>query len=878
MENNHAPYDFVVSKDQDLIENEEYTQGDSHNNGHVSIQRTSNIEIPLTARQVQIPNYPEGQENTAYSLVEEDVLETHDEAEQAIPNSNLDYSTQYPTVTSPDNDDDDFVDPQPIQQSATSLGAENSANATKPNASSSFQSDGHWAQNDNNYGAMNGEAGTYIGESEYGNSNDYYRGMDNQWHLSVPPQNLQTRGSSYLAGADQYGAYHKSSAYPRSYTTASPHPRHPFGFGLGSPLEYLHPSDVQIPQQFQRRRHHTANTQTPFISQGPTALNYKTRSRSTHTKSPSRASRLATEVTTSPDQQATLSSQSESGLYSNRPFTDADFFPKIRKGGKLLEDGVTWNMEARKNHYDYWARYHGRPALPKSVKGGPSDFKLRSIAIEALNEADQRSLQDFINAAKYFAVTGNPNRPNNRQAAIDLRSGDEEENEVEAVSRPGKYQVIAPKKRSREEREESDDALVNRRKRTRPNSISRQGNSHPDSQPFTKNPQGQMSFPNMEAANQWLAIIGQPSILEAANSLLANRGVPSIIIENPRPMGLPSNLGYPHVNRGYQRGFVAPFPTEVNGRSVGVQGSGQRGRSRLSGPHKSPTTANHKTATDSKDQSDATQMTGSRVEMPCTVYVGITNMQSSNQGAPLRQQARPKRRREPQQQQAFSPAHTKTQRHSSPVAESLRTSHTASETACPDVNERGVSVHSQSRSMTSGNATDANDPSRYNRYARTTSNQFHSSALFEERNLSHTSAPPSNNGGQSIMESCQTHHSPNERTVGERENQQNIDSNLGVQYQNPGDLNFNHTPANQENLADFDFGLSVVEKDDIGESGSSAPGDNSVLQNMIPAPQNNESAVENNNSVPQSDDDYGWLNQYFDFEKLPEGPFQKEQH
>ena len=54
-----------------------------------------------------------------------------------------------------------------------------------------------------------------------------------------------------------------------------------------------------------------------------------------------------------------------------------------------MEDRVTWNMEAKKNHYDCWARYHGRPALHKAVEGGLSDFKIRSKAIEALNDADQ---------------------------------------------------------------------------------------------------------------------------------------------------------------------------------------------------------------------------------------------------------------------------------------------------------------------------------------------------------------------------------------------------------------------------------------------------------------------------------------------------------
>lgn len=541
-----------------------------------------------------------------------------------------------------------------------------------------------------------------------------------------------------------------------------------------------------------------------------------------------------------------------------------------------MEDRVTWNMEAQKNHYDCWARYHGRPALPKSVKGGPSDFKLRSIAIEALNESDQQSLQEFINAAKYFAVTGNPNRPSNRQAAIDLGNGDEEESEMEAVNRPGTYQVIAPKKRAREETEESDDAPANGRKRIKSNSKVRQGNSHPESQPSTKNPQGQMSFPNMEAANQWLASLGQPSILEAANTFLANRGVPSIIIENPRPMGLPSNLGHRHANRGSQRGFVAPFPVGFNAHSAGVPGSGHHGSSRLSGPHKSPTTGNRKTGTDSEDQSDAAQMTGSRVKMPRTDDVGITNMESSNQAAPRRQHARPKRRRGPQQQQAVSTTHTRAQRHSSPVAESSRTSYATAETACPDVDERGVSVHSRYRSMISGNATDANDSSRYNRYAPILSNQFYSSDLVEDRNLSNTSAPSSNNGGRSTMENGQTHHSANERLVGEGENYQNIDANLSVEHQNPGDLNFNPTPADQENLADFDFSLSVVEQDNIEESRSGFLDDNSVPQNTMPVPQNNENAVENNNSAPQNNDDLSWLNECFDFEKLPEDPFQQQ--
>jgi len=846
MENTRAPYDSDIGEDENLSEDGEYTQDGSHNDDSVSIQITSNLEFLLIERQLQAPSYPEVQEDTAPSLEEEDVVETNDEGEQAIQNFDLDYSTQYPTATSPD--DNGFVNAQPIHQSATSLGAGPSVDAPQPNASCDFLSHEHWAQDDNNYGPDNGATGTYIGENECGNSNRYYKGMDNEWHPCVPPQNLQTGRSSYLAGADQYGTHHNSSAYPLSYTTAPLHSSRPLGVGEGSPLEYLHPANVQIPQQFQQPHPHTTSKRTTFgISQGPTASSYRTDSSSGHAKSPSRASRLASEVATSPNQQVTLTSQSDSGLYSNRPFTDEDFLPPIRKGGKLMEDRVTWNMEAKKNHYDCWARYHGRPALPKAVEGGLSDFKIRSKAIEALNEADQQSLQDFINAAKYFAVTGIPNRPGDHQAAIGLGSEDEEESEMEPVNRPGTYRVIAPKKRSRGETRESEDAPVNSRKRTKPMSTIRQGNSHLESQPSTKNPQGQMSFPDMEAANEWLASLGQPSILEAANTYLANRGLPSIMIGNPRPMDL-SYLGYPYVNIGSQRDSLAPFPAGVNRHLAGV--SGHRESSRLSEPHK------RKPDTDPEDQGDAANMTGSRAKKPCIDNLGLTNMLDSNQAAPQRQQPQLKRRRGTQKQDSIPKVHPKGQRQNYPVTERSSPRYAGAETASPNIYRRGASVDSRHRSILSGVANDVNDTSQY---GPITSNQIQFPDLIPNQNLFPTSASPSRHGRQSLLENSQTHQPTNEGLAGEgHENYQPFDPNsLGVVHGNHGNSEFNPTSVEQDNLADFDFGSSS-------------------LRNTMPAPQHIENATENNFSVPQNDDDDDWWNECFDFEHLPADPSQQK--
>ena len=824
MENTHAPYDSDIGADENLSEDGEYTQDGSHNDDSVSIQITSNLEFLLIERQIQAPSYPEVQEDTAPSLEEEDVVETNDEGEQTIQNFDLDYSTQYPTATSPDIDY--FVDAHPIHQSATTLGVGHAADAPQSSASSSFLSGGQWTQMNNNYGPTYGEAGSYSGEKEGENSNGYYRGMDNRWHQSFPPQDLQTGRRTILPGTDHTGVKE------------------------GSPLEYLHPANVHIPQQFQQPHLHTTNTQTTFgISQGPTASSYKTGSRSSHAKSPSRASRLASEVATSPSQQVTPTSQSDSGLYSNRPFTDEDFLPPIRKGGKLMEDRVTWNMEAKKNHYDCWARYHGRPALPKAVEGGLSDFKIRSKAIEALNEADQQSLQDFINAAKYFAVTGNPNRPDNDQAANGLGSEDEAESEMEPVNRPGTYRVIAPKKRSREETRESEDAPENRRKRTKPRSTVRQGNSYPESQPSTKNPQGQMSFSDMEAANQWLANLGQPSILEAANTYLANRGLPSIIIENPRSMDL-SYLGYPYVNIGSQRDSFATFPAGVNHHSAGVPGSGHRGTSRLSVPHK------RKADTDSEDQGDAAHMTESHAKKSCTDNLGLTNMLDSNQAAPQRQQPQLKRRRGPQKQDSIPKLHTKGQRQNYPVTERSSPRYAGAETASPNIYRRGASVASGYRCTISGNANDVNDTSQY---GPITPNQIQFPDLIPNQNLFPNSAPPSSHGRQSLLENSQTHQSANEGLAGEgHQNYQAFDSNfLGVQHGNHGDLDFNPTSVGQDNLADFDFGSSS-------------------LPDAMPAPQHNENANGNNDSIPQINDDHAWLNECFDFEHLPADPSQQK--
>jgi hypothetical protein len=678
----------------------------------------------------------------------------------------------------------------------------------------------------NNYGPTHGEAGTHSGENEGENSNGYYRGMDNRWHQSFPPQDLQTGRRTILPGTDHTGVKE------------------------GSLLEYLHPAHVQIPQQFQQPHPHTTSKRTTFgISQGPTASSYRTDSRSGHAKSPSRSSRLASEVATSPNQQVTPTSQSDSGLYSNRPFTEEDFLPPIRKGGKLMEDRVTWNMEAKKNHYDCWARYHGRPALPKAVEGGLSDFKIRSKAIEALNEADQQSLQDFINAAKYFAVTGIPNRPSNHQAAIGLGSEDEEESEMEPVSRPGTYRVIAPKKRSRGETRESEDAPVNSRKRTKPMSTIRQGNSHLEPQSSTKNPQGQMSFPDMEAANKWLASLGQPSILEAANTYLANRGLPSVMIENPRPMDL-SYLGYPYVNIGSQRDSLAPFPAGVNRHLAGVPGSGHRESSRLSEPHK------RKPDTDSEDQGNAANMTGSRAKKPCTDNLGLTNMLGSKQAAPQRQQPQLKRRRDTQKRDAIPTVHTKAQRQNSPVTERSSPRYAGAETASPNIYQRGASIDSRHRSILSGVANDVNDISEYGPF---TPNQIQFPDLIPNQNLFPTSAPPSSHGRQSLLENNQTHQSANEGLAGEgHENYQAFDSNsLGVEHGNHGNLEFNPTSVEQDNLADFDFGSSS-------------------LRNTMAAPQHNENATGNNNPIPHINDDHAWLNECFDFENLPDDPSQQK--
>ena len=144
MENSHAPYDSVVVGDENWSEDEEYTQDGSHNGDSVSIQRTSYLEFLLIERQLQVPSYPEAQEDTAPSHKEEDVVETNDERAQDIPSFDLDYSTQYPTATSPDNDD--FVDAHHVHQSATGVGAGHSADAPQSNASNSFLSDWQWAQ------------------------------------------------------------------------------------------------------------------------------------------------------------------------------------------------------------------------------------------------------------------------------------------------------------------------------------------------------------------------------------------------------------------------------------------------------------------------------------------------------------------------------------------------------------------------------------------------------------------------------------------------------------------------------------------------------------------------------------------------------------
>jgi hypothetical protein len=848
MKNTHAPYDSDTSADENWSEDVEYTQGGSHNDDTVSIQRTSHLEFLLIEQQLQVPSYPEAQEDTAPSLEEEDVIETNDDGEQAIQNFDLDYSTQHPTATSPDIDD--FVDAHPIHQSATTLGVGHSADAPQSSASSSFLSGGQWTQMNNNYGPTHREAGTYSGENEGENSNGYYRGMDNRWHQSFPPQDLQTGRRSILPQADQYGTQHTSSAYSLSCTTSPLHSSRPLGVGEGSPLEYLHPANVQIPQQFQQPHPHTTSKQTTFgISQGPTASTYRTDSRLGHANSPSRPSRLASEVATSPNQQVTPTSQSDGGLYSNRPFTEEDFLPPIRKGGKLMEDRVTWNMEAKKNHYDCWARYHGRPALPKAVEGGLSDFKIRSKAIEALNEADQQSLQDFINAAKYFAVTGIPNRPSNHQAANGLGSGDEEESEMEPVNRPGTYRAIERKKRSREETREPEDAPENRRKRTKPMSTVRQGNPYPESQPSTKNPQGQMSFFDMEAANQWLANLGQPSILEAANTYLANRGLPSIFIESPRSMDL-SYLGYPYVNISSQRDSFAPFPAGVNQHSAGVPGSAHRGNSRLSVPHK------RRADTDSEDQVDAAQMTESHAKKSCTDNLGLTSMLDSNRAAPQRQQPQLKRRRGTQKQDSISKVHTKGQRQSYPVTERSSPRYAGAETASPNIYRRGASIDSRHRSILSGVANDVNDISEYGPF---TPNQIQFPDLIPNQNLFPTSAPPSSHGRQSLLENNQTHQSANEGLAGEgHENYQAFDSNsLGVEHGNHGNLEFNPTSVEQDNLADFDFGSSS-------------------LRNTMAAPQHNENATGNNNPIPHINDDHAWLNECFDFENLPDDPSQQK--
>ena len=353
-----------------------------------------------------------------------------------------------------------------------------------------------------------------------------------------------------------------------------------------------------------------------------------------------------------------------------------------------------------------------------------------------------------------------------------------------------------------------------------------------------------MSFSDMEAANHWLESLGQPSILEAANTYVSNRGLPSIIIENPRSMDL-SYLGYPYVNIGSQRDPFAPFPAGVNHYSAGVPGSGHRGNSRLSVPHK------RKADTDSEDQGDAAHIAESHAKKSCTDYLGLTNMLDSNQAAPQRQQPQLKRRRGTQKRDAIPTVHTKAQRQDSPVTESSSLRY-----AGADVHARGASVASGYRSTISGNGNDVNDTSQY---GPITPNQIQFPDLIPNQNLFPTSAPSSSHGRQSLLENSQTHQSANEGLAGEgHENYQAFDSNsLRIEHGNHGNLEFNPTSVEQDNLADFDFGSSS-------------------LRNTMPAPHHNENATGNNDSIPQISDDHAWLNECFDFESLPDDPLQQK--
>jgi hypothetical protein len=464
MENFSDTSGYMLSWEENETEGEDYPEEGFEDEESVSLRGIGEGGFGLMIPPVEptAPTLP-GQP-TIFFTEEEQLLNSNEEAEQTANNFDLYSATQYPGADDFDNHQD---------YSNTTMAFENteaSKHGPQNPARSDFQPEWQRPQTDNTYGPAHGGPDPYKGGNDGNQGIIAYFGMDGRRHTYIPTQGLQT-GIPHVTENNQRALSHQQPSGNRapSYAAGPLLPDNSWDVAAGSLLAYLHPATVQVSQQTQQQNRRTASTQAAFRASGNSTL--VPAEPLSGTNRPKSASRAAS---TPSEQPPNSSSESFSAPAPQDLYTAEDFFPKCRKGGKLMDDGTTWNKETEQNHYDQFARKYGLPAVPQVVKGGPSRFKLRSNAVDALTKNQRQMLQDFINAAKYFALTGEPNRPGNYQNVINVES-DEDGSEMDSANRPGKYRVIAPKKRSRGEADETDEVPSKTSTRTKPNSTGRRG-------------------------------------------------------------------------------------------------------------------------------------------------------------------------------------------------------------------------------------------------------------------------------------------------------------------------------------------------------------------------------------------------------------------
>jgi hypothetical protein len=543
----------------------------------------------------------------------------------------------------------------------------------QPNAYGCGPSEGQLAPFDNIFGLDNQDFGVHSGGNEDYQTGDLHPGMDGNWRATLPPTQLyQTGGNPNSTGANQYASHNQNPTgnSARSYNAGPPHhpqlPRALAGVSMGA----LHPAELLRSPRRQPSQHLPSAPRASRPSNGISPPLGKPAARTNKSRSPSRASQPTTRPSAASNQSATQISQPNSATTGPlRPFTAEDF-RGIRIGGGTYEKDGGWNKLTRVNHYDYFLRYHGRPALPNAPPT-LSNFKQRSLIIDNLTPTDEKLLDDFIDAAKYWASTGQPNRPSAAKAPANIEGEGEDENKnvADTANQPGQHQGTQLKKRARSQQDDDVNEFPTtqairpqKRARKNPSPAKNLQNKRAESRRPMENPGGYGTFADIAAADRWLASQDQPTILEAATRYFANQGFLRIAIAGTGEVDL-SGVEYPvegHASQSpfqgngqpssaasmagcgafngnfhWHTGAVAPSQAGYNTYSPAVDSSTAGAGSSGSRP---ATLGKRKASTDSEEQGHDTRLAGPRTKKVRTSNEGTANLQNDTQAVRRRKQ------------------------------------------------------------------------------------------------------------------------------------------------------------------------------------------------------------------------------------------------